>query len=137
MADFARLDDVRKLATDLDKAYPRIDVLANNADGIFGERVKTVDGFEKTFQVNHLAPFLLTRLLMQKLIESKAAITQTSSTGARLVGKLVIDDLTMTGTSVRYWSTAPASFRTFSLLKRFIGAIVPSAFRPPHFIRGR
>ena len=49
LADFARLDDVRKLAADLDAAYPRIDVLANNAGGIFGDRTKTEDGFEMTF----------------------------------------------------------------------------------------
>lgn len=93
VADFARLDEVRRLAAELDSTYPRIDVLANNAGGIFGERAKTVDGFEKTFQVNHLAPFLLTQLLMPKLIDSRAAILQTSSVGARMVGKLVLDDL--------------------------------------------
>ncbi|WP_431876877.1 SDR family NAD(P)-dependent oxidoreductase [Amycolatopsis sacchari] len=48
VADFTRLDEVRKLADDLNAAYPRIDVLANNAGGLFGERAKTVDGFEKT-----------------------------------------------------------------------------------------
>lgn len=93
LADFSRLDDVRALAADLDAAYPRIDVLANNAGGIFGDRAKTVDGFEKTFQVNHLAPFLLTRLLMDKLIASHATVIQTSSSGARLFGRLVLDDL--------------------------------------------
>jgi NAD(P)-dependent dehydrogenase (short-subunit alcohol dehydrogenase family) len=60
LADFTRLDDVRTLAAALDRACPRIDVLVNNAGGIFGDRAKTADGFEKTFQVNHLAPFLLT-----------------------------------------------------------------------------
>ncbi len=93
VADFARLEDVRRLAADLDDAYPRIDVLANNAGGIFGERAKTVDGFEKTFQINHLAPFLLTQLLMDTLLESRASIIQTSSIGARMSGKLVMDDL--------------------------------------------
>jgi NAD(P)-dependent dehydrogenase (short-subunit alcohol dehydrogenase family) len=93
LADFTKLDDVRKLAADLDRAYPRIDVLANNAGGIFGDRAKTIDGFEKTFQVNHLAPFLLTSLLLDKLIKSEAVVVQTSSSGARLFGKLDIDDL--------------------------------------------
>lgn len=93
VADFACLDDVRRLASDLDKACPRIDVLANNAGGIFGDRGKTQDGYEKTFQINHLAPFLLTQLLMDKLIESRASIIQTSSVGARMAGKLVMDDL--------------------------------------------
>lgn len=93
LADFTRLEDVRTLAADLDSAYPHIDVLANNAGGIFGDRTKTADGFEKTFQVNHLAPFLLTNLLMEKLINSRATIIQTSSSGARLFGKIELDDL--------------------------------------------
>jgi NAD(P)-dependent dehydrogenase (short-subunit alcohol dehydrogenase family) len=93
LADFSRLDEIRRLATELDAAYPQIDVLANNAGGVFGDRTKTVDGFEKTFQINHLGPFLLTRLLMVKLISSRATVIQTSSVGARLAGKLDIDDL--------------------------------------------
>jgi NAD(P)-dependent dehydrogenase (short-subunit alcohol dehydrogenase family) len=93
LADFTRLDDVRTLAADLDRACPRIDVLANNAGGIFGDRTKTADGFENTFQVNHLAPFLLTNLLMDKLLTSRASVIQTSSSGARLFGRLNIDDL--------------------------------------------
>lgn len=93
LADFTRLDDVRTLAADLDRACPQIDVLANNAGGIFGDRTKTADGFEKTFQVNHLAPFLLTSLLMDKLLTSRASVIQTSSSGARLFGRLDIGDL--------------------------------------------
>ena len=93
VADFTDLDEVRRLAADLDRTYPRIDVLVNNAGGIFGDRGKTVDGFEKTFQINHLAPFLLTNLLMDTLIKSRATVIQTSSSGARLFGKLDIDDL--------------------------------------------
>lgn len=93
VADFTTLNDVRTLAVDLDRTYPRIDVLANNAGGIFGDRARTVDGFEKTFQVNHLAPFLLTQLLLGKLTASKATVIQTSSSGARLFGRVVIEDL--------------------------------------------
>ncbi|MFJ6726228.1 SDR family NAD(P)-dependent oxidoreductase [Streptomyces sp. NPDC091281] len=93
VADFTRLDEVRALAAALDSACPRIDVLANNAGGVFGDRVRTADGFETTFQVNHLAPFLLTRLLLAKLAASRATVLQTSSVGARLAGKLDVDDL--------------------------------------------
>jgi NAD(P)-dependent dehydrogenase (short-subunit alcohol dehydrogenase family) len=93
IADFTRLDEVRRLAAELDAAVPRIDVLANNAGGVFDSRRVTDDGFEVTFQVNHLAPFLLTNLLMPKLIASQAALVQTSSVGARMVGKLDITDL--------------------------------------------
>jgi NAD(P)-dependent dehydrogenase (short-subunit alcohol dehydrogenase family) len=95
VADFATLADVRKLAADLDAAYSKVDVLVNNAGGIFGDPAKTVDGFEMTFQVNHLAPFLLTQLLIEKLVESRASVIQTSSSGARLFGKLNIDDLNL------------------------------------------
>lgn len=92
IADFTRLDDVRTLAADLLRRYGRIDVLANNAGGIMGARELTVDGQEKTFQVNHLAPFLLTTLLMDRLVESRASVINTSSTANRF-GRLNLDDL--------------------------------------------
>jgi NAD(P)-dependent dehydrogenase (short-subunit alcohol dehydrogenase family) len=93
VADFAVLDQVRELAAGLDAACPSIDVLCNNAGGVFGDRAKTVDGFEKTFQVNHLAPFLLTQLLLDKLIAAGASVIQTSSFAARMTGKIEMDDL--------------------------------------------
>ncbi|WP_395638488.1 SDR family NAD(P)-dependent oxidoreductase [Pseudolysinimonas sp.] len=92
IADFARLDDVERAARELSR-LPRIDVLANNAGGVFGDPTKTVDGFEPMFQVNHLAPFLLTRLLLDKLAHSRATVVQTSSVGARMTGKILRDDL--------------------------------------------
>jgi NAD(P)-dependent dehydrogenase (short-subunit alcohol dehydrogenase family) len=93
VADFSRLDDVEKLAHDILGTTDRIDVLANNAGGIFGDNAKTVDGFEKTFQINHLSPFLLTQLLTDTLIASRASVIQTSSAGARINGHLVLEDL--------------------------------------------
>lgn len=92
-ADFADLSQVRALAGELERAHPRIDVLVNNAGGIFGDRTRTVDGFEKTLQVNHLAPFLLTNLLLHTLFASSASIVNTSSAAARLFGSIDIDDL--------------------------------------------
>ncbi|MFS2280671.1 SDR family NAD(P)-dependent oxidoreductase [Microbacterium sp. OR21] len=92
-ADFADLSQVRALADELKRAHPRIDVLVNNAGGIFGDRTRTVDGFEKTLQVNHLAPFLLTNLLLDTLIASRASVVNTSSAAARLFGSIDIDDL--------------------------------------------
>ena len=94
-ADFARLDDVRSLATKLADAVgdDGIDVLANNAGGIFGDQTPTVDGFEKTIQVNHLAPFLLTNLLLPQLRQADAAVINTSSVGHRLFGHIDVDDL--------------------------------------------
>lgn len=66
-ADFERLADVRELAGWLLATYPAIDVLANNAGGMVGGYRRTVDGFEATIQSNHLAPFLLTNLLRERL----------------------------------------------------------------------
>jgi NAD(P)-dependent dehydrogenase (short-subunit alcohol dehydrogenase family) len=93
LADYADLDQVRNLASELRATYPRIDVLANNAGGIMGAREVTKDGFEKTFQVNHLAGFLLTYLLMPTLISSRAKVLQTSSIAAQRYGHVDIDDL--------------------------------------------
>ncbi|PYI69095.1 short-chain dehydrogenase [Arthrobacter livingstonensis] len=92
-ADFARLDQVQELAAALRAFYPRIDVLANNAGGIMGRRELTADGNEKTFQVNHLAPFLLTRLLQDVLVASQARVINTSSVAHKLFGRLDIKDL--------------------------------------------
>lgn len=93
LADFTKLRDVERLAEEL-QTYPTIDVLANNAGGIMGNRELTEDGFEKTFQVNHLASFLLTKRLLPKLIASNASVIQTSSEAANLFGKAFdINDL--------------------------------------------
>nr|WP_232416525.1 SDR family NAD(P)-dependent oxidoreductase [Aeromicrobium duanguangcaii]MCD9152959.1 SDR family NAD(P)-dependent oxidoreductase [Aeromicrobium duanguangcaii]UUI69935.1 SDR family NAD(P)-dependent oxidoreductase [Aeromicrobium duanguangcaii] len=93
LADYADLAQVRRLATELNEAYPRIDVLANNAGALTDHRAITVDGFEKTFQVNHLAGFLLTQLLLPQLIESRATVIQTASIAAKLFSDFDIDDL--------------------------------------------
>lgn len=92
VADFTRLDEVRDLAASLLAACGRIDVLANNAGGIFSGPELTEDGFEKTFQVNHLAPFLLTHLLEGRLLASEARVVNTSSIGARLLSRLDLQD---------------------------------------------
>lgn len=94
LADFSQLDEVRTLAALLLDRYPRIDVLANNAGGIFTPaRQSTDDGFELTFQVNYLAPFLLTHLLLEPLVASGAAVINTSSMANRLYGKVDLSDL--------------------------------------------
>jgi NAD(P)-dependent dehydrogenase (short-subunit alcohol dehydrogenase family) len=92
LADFAKFSDVRALAAQLLGKYPRIDVLANNVGGIVAERQLTADGHEKTLQVNHLSPFLLTLLLRERLEASKATVIDTSS-GAHHLGRVDFDDL--------------------------------------------
>ena len=93
LADFARLDDVRRLGAELGRDFARVDVLANNAGGVMGPRHVTVDGHELTTQVNHLAPFLLTNLLMATLQSSHASVIITSSVAHRSCGDLDLDDL--------------------------------------------
>ncbi|UWX98518.1 SDR family NAD(P)-dependent oxidoreductase [Arthrobacter zhaoxinii] len=94
LADFADLGSVRTLASELLQRYPRIDVLANNAGAVFGNvRQVTGDGHEMTFQVNYLAPFLLTQLLTDRLLESKGTVINTSSMANRLFGNVDLDDL--------------------------------------------
>ena len=92
VTDFDSLDDVRQLAAGLLEHYPRIDVLANNAGGLVSERGVSADGFERVFQHNHLAPFLLTNLLLPRLLESDARVVSTSSV-MNLVGRVRLDDL--------------------------------------------
>lgn len=91
VADFSRLDEVRQLAAELVAQVGAIDVLANNAGGIFGDRARTVDGNELTLQVNHLAPFLLTNLLLRQV--PVGAVVNTASIAARLMGRIDLDDL--------------------------------------------
>lgn len=94
LVDFADLASVRALAADLAARHPHIDVLANNAGGVFGtERTVTRDGHETTFQVNYLAPFLLTRELMPTLVASRATVINTSSLANRLFARFDLDDL--------------------------------------------
>jgi NAD(P)-dependent dehydrogenase (short-subunit alcohol dehydrogenase family) len=67
LADFSDLRQVRELATSFIESYSRLDVLVNNAGAFFNRRRETPDGVEMTFLVNHLAPFLLTNLLLERL----------------------------------------------------------------------
>ncbi|WP_250030447.1 SDR family NAD(P)-dependent oxidoreductase [Paractinoplanes maris] len=74
-ADFEDLDQVRELAAKIRDRYPRIDVLANNAGGMVEHYRRTKDGFEATIQGNHLAPFLLTHLLRDRLTGGRVVNT--------------------------------------------------------------
>ena len=87
-ADFARLADVRRLADDLLGHCEQIDVLANNAGGSFPQRVITEDGFELTAQVDHLATFLLTVLLRERLEATPGARVITTSSVANRMGHI-------------------------------------------------
>jgi len=93
-ADFMHLDEVRELAGELAR-LPRLDVLVNNA-GLMngGARLCTAEGYDATFGVNHLAPFLLTNLLLPKLGQSAPArVVVVASEAHRRAGWLDFDDL--------------------------------------------
>ncbi len=93
IADLARLAEVREAAATLLATYPRIHVLVNNAGLHSTSRTTTADGLETVFAVNHLASFLLTRLLLERLKESAPArIIQVNSQGHRFNG-LDVDDV--------------------------------------------
>ncbi len=93
IADFARLADVRALAEAILDRCPQIDVLANNAGGLFPTRTITEDGNELTFQVNHLAPFLLTGLLRERLESTPGARVVGTSSVANRFGRINLDDV--------------------------------------------
>jgi len=96
-ADYASLDQVRALADDLIRDYSRIDVLVNNAGVLFAddpERHLSSDGYELTFQVNYLAPYLLTELLVPLMRRSAPTriVTVASTSAAPLdFGNLMLE----------------------------------------------
>lgn len=67
VGDLSSMKDVRRVAQEVRELHPKLDVLVNNAGGLFNQRQTTVDGFEMTFAFNHLAYFLLTNLLLPSL----------------------------------------------------------------------
>ncbi len=90
VADLALMADVRALAEEVRERYQHIDVLANNAGALFASRKQTSEGFEQTFALNHLAPFLLTNLLLDRLDGARVV---TTSSDAHESGRLDLDDL--------------------------------------------
>jgi retinol dehydrogenase 14 len=93
LCDFADLRAVRRLADDLLATCDRIDVLVNNAGTVFARRTLTADGIEATFAVNHLAGFLLTELLLDRIRASAPARIVFTSSAGHYSGTLDLDDL--------------------------------------------
>lgn len=93
-ADASSQRQVRRLAEEVLAAYPRLDVLVNNVGGYWATRHQTEDGLERTLAVNHLAPFLLTNLLLDRLRATAPARVVTVSSGAQAMGRIDFDDLT-------------------------------------------
>lgn len=94
LADLASTRQIREAAEHINKKYPKIDVLNNNAGLITGDqRETTEDGFEMTFGVNHLAPFLLTQLLLDKVLASERGNIINVSSEAHRFASFDLNDL--------------------------------------------
>jgi NAD(P)-dependent dehydrogenase (short-subunit alcohol dehydrogenase family) len=90
VADLTLMSEVRALAEEVRGRYQHVDVLANNAGALFASRKVTSEGFEQTFALNHLAPFLLTNLLRDRLHAGRVV---TTASDAHKSGLLDLDDL--------------------------------------------
>jgi len=93
IADLSSQTEVRRLAAEFKAKYPRLDVLLNNAGAIFTKRETTVEGFERTWALNHLADFLLTRLLLDTLEASAPARIVNVASAAHTRGTIDFDNL--------------------------------------------
>jgi NAD(P)-dependent dehydrogenase (short-subunit alcohol dehydrogenase family) len=90
VADLALMADVRALAEEVRERYEHVDVLANNAGALFASRKETSEGLEQTFALNHLAPFLLTNLLRDRMRGGRVV---TTASDAHKGGRLDLEDL--------------------------------------------
>ncbi len=93
VGDLSLISEVRRLAAEFLQKYNRLDVLVNNAGGVFSERKVTAEGLEMTFALNHMSYFLLTALLLERLKASAPARIVSVSSGAHTMGALNFDDL--------------------------------------------
>lgn len=138
LADFASLASVRQLAEALAGRYPRIDVLLSNAGVFRVRRSVTGDGFEETFAVNHLAPYLLINLLRDHLAASTPSRIVVVASMAHYGQSLDFDDLQ----SERRYKAMRAYGRsklanvmfTYALARRLEGSGVTANCLHPGFV---
>jgi NAD(P)-dependent dehydrogenase (short-subunit alcohol dehydrogenase family) len=140
-ADLATLAGVRRLAEALHEAAPRIDVLINNAGAIFRRRAETEDGFERTFALNHMAYFVLTRLVADRIKASAPARIVNVASTAHRGASLDFADLQMTHgfsgwTAYRRSKLCNILF-TRELARRLAGSGVTANCLHPGFVASR
>ena len=137
LADLSSQSSIRQLAAELLVRYPRIQVLVNNAGPIYARRQMSPDGIELTWAVNHLAPFLLTTLLLDRMKTSHPARIVTTSSGAHERARIPFDDLNAERSwggagFTRYGETKLANILfTTELARRLEGTgVTANAFHP-------
>ena len=91
--DLSRISEMKRVAQEISAAQPRIDVLINNAGAMFGSRQLTEDKLERTFAINHMAYFVLTQGLRERLLASAPARIVNTASAAHQGAKLDFDDL--------------------------------------------
>lgn len=133
--DLASLTSVRQAAEQVLERCPEIHVLVNNAGLVLGERTETLDGFESTFAINHLGPFLLTRLLLERLRRSAPARVIMVSSEAHRIGHLGWGDLMSRRAYVGLWVYGKSKLcnllMTASLARRLEGSgVTANALHP-------
>ncbi|HUN25863.1 MAG TPA: SDR family oxidoreductase [Steroidobacteraceae bacterium] len=138
-ADFGSLAEVRELARAVSAQTPRVDVLVNNAGGLFARRILSKDGYEMTFAVNHLAPFLLTHLLLGTLQSASPARIVTTASHAHRGAKIPFDDLQAARkySAMGAYGTSKLANILFTraLAKRLRGTPVTATCLHPGFVR--
>ena len=134
-ADLSSQAEVRRLAAQVLDAYPRLDVLVNNVGGFWATRHVTADGLERTFALNHLAAFLMTELLLDRLKASAPARVVTVSSGAQSLGTIDFDDLQgerkYSGQTAYNQSKLASVMFTFELARRLEGSGVTATVLHP------
>jgi NAD(P)-dependent dehydrogenase (short-subunit alcohol dehydrogenase family) len=131
VADLMLMSEVRRLAEEIRERYDHVDVLANNAGALFASRQLTSEGFERTFALNHLAPFLLTNLLRDRLGGSRVV---TTASDAHQTGRLDLDDLQSEHgyAAMRVYGTSKLCNILFTreLARRAVGELHANCFHP-------
>jgi len=135
VADMSSQAEVRQLAAELLRDLPRIDVLVNNVGGYWDTRHVTAEGLEHTFAVNHLAPFLLTNLLLDRLRQSGPARVVMVASNAQSMGSIDFDDLhgelSYAGSRAYNQSKLANVMFTYELARRLKGsAVTANALHP-------
>jgi retinol dehydrogenase 14 len=139
VADLSSQAQVRRLAIEVLECLPRIDVLVNNAGGYWSSRHVTADGLERTFALNHLAPFLVTNLLLDRLERSAPARVITVASNAHATGRIDFDDLqgelSYSGGRAYSQSKLANVLFTYQLARRMRGSAVTANALHPGVVR--